>query len=165
MSILNLGKGHIRAQPAILELGKGHIRAQPAILELGKGHIRAQPAILELGRGHIRAQPAILELGKVHIRVKPGLSPYLPNGFQHGGKRRSVVLIGCIDNAPRDFPNDLIKELEGMFFRIPELANQRLEAERSMAPIVFITSNSTRSLPDAFCADATSPHGPFFYQA
>ena len=47
----------------------------------------------------------------------------LPEDFTHGGKRRSVVLIDEIDKAPRDFPNDVLNEVEGMYFRIPELGN------------------------------------------
>src|SRR5262245_6651572 len=37
--------------------------------------------------------------------------------------QRSVVLIDEIDKAPRDFPNDILNEVEALFFRIPELNN------------------------------------------
>ena len=74
----------------------------------------------------------------------------LPRGMAHPGKRhRSVVLIDEIDKAPRDFPNDLLFELEHMAFRIPEL-NDAVSAEPEMRPVVIITSNSERGLPDAF---------------
>lgn len=77
---------------------------------------------------------------------------WLPLTFVHGGPERSIVLIDEIDKAPRDFPNDLLNELEGMYFRIPELGmgNERIEAKAQLRPIVFITSNSEKSLPDAF---------------
>lgn len=75
---------------------------------------------------------------------------FLPPGFMHGGKRRSVVLIDEIDKAPRDFPNDILNEIEGMYFRIPELDNESIAAEPEMQPVVVITSNSEKDLPDAF---------------
>jgi MoxR-like ATPase len=73
-----------------------------------------------------------------------------PPGFAHGAPVRSVVLIDEIDKAPRDFPNDLLNELAGMYFRIPELRNAEVRAAREMRPIVIITSNSEKNLPDAF---------------
>lgn len=84
--------------------------------------------------------------------------PFLPEGFVHDGPRRSVVLIDEIDKAPRDFPNDLLNELEEMFFRVPELGNVRIPPLDDAGqgdvgqwrPIVLITSNSEKHLPDAF---------------
>jgi MoxR-like ATPase len=74
----------------------------------------------------------------------------LPPDFAHHGPVRSVVLIDEVDKAPRDFPNDILNEVEQMYFRIPELHNVVVEANRSMRPILVITSNSEKSLPDAF---------------
>jgi MoxR-like ATPase len=68
----------------------------------------------------------------------------------HTAPRRSVVLIDEIDKAPRDFPNDLLNEIEEMTFRIPELDNTEVRADPEMRPIVVITSNSEKNLPDAF---------------
>ncbi|WP_213765505.1 MoxR family ATPase [Caballeronia sp. dw_19] len=68
---------------------------------------------------------------------------------EHPEKRRSVVLIDEIDKAPRDVPNDLLVEVENMKFYIAEL-NRTVTAEKKMRPAVVITSNSERSLPDAF---------------
>src|SRR5262249_5197155 len=73
----------------------------------------------------------------------------------------SVVLIDEIDKAPRDFPNDLLNEVEGMFFRIPELGNARVAADPALAPILVITSNSERNLPDAFLRRCVYYHIPF----
>src|SRR4051812_14381634 len=56
------------------------------------------------------------------------VAAFLPEGFRHGGPRRSVVLIDEVDKAPRDFPNDLLNEVEGMFFRVPELGNVTISA-------------------------------------
>ncbi|MEW6645112.1 MAG: MoxR family ATPase [Pseudomonadota bacterium] len=74
----------------------------------------------------------------------------LPEGFSHRQKRRSVVLIDEVEKAPRDFPNDILNEIERMYFRIPELGNRRVEADEEFSPIVVMTNNSERSLPDAF---------------
>jgi MoxR-like ATPase len=74
----------------------------------------------------------------------------LPKDFTHPGKRRSVVLIDEVEKAPRDFANDMLNELERMYFRIPELGNRRIEADEAYYPIVVMTNNSEKSLPDAF---------------
>ncbi len=72
--------------------------------------------------------------------------------FQDGDEwqQRSIVLIDEVDKAPRDFPNDILNEIEGMYFKIPELGNKSLKADDEMRPIVIITSNSEKHLPDAF---------------
>lgn len=75
----------------------------------------------------------------------------IPKGdFVHGGQRRSLVLIDEIDKAPRDFPNDILNEVEGMYCRIPELGNKQLAADKAFRPILILTSNSEKHLPDAF---------------
>jgi MoxR-like ATPase len=58
-----------------------------------------------------------------------------------------VVLIDEIDKAPRDFPNDLLDELDRMEFRVPELG---LTCKAAHRPVVVVTSNSERQLPDPF---------------
>jgi MoxR-like ATPase len=68
----------------------------------------------------------------------------------HVKPQRSVVLIDEVDKAPRDFPNDILNELEHMYFRIPELGDVVLEAGPELQPIVIFTSNSEKDLPDAF---------------
>ncbi len=73
-----------------------------------------------------------------------------PKTFEHGEQRRSVVLIDEIDKAPRDFPNDILNEIENMYFRIPELENEKVCADPAMHPVVIITSNSEKNLPDPF---------------
>jgi MoxR-like ATPase len=60
---------------------------------------------------------------------------------------RRVVLIDEIDKAPRDFPNDLLDEIDQMEFRVPALDLSFKATER---PVVIITSNSERQLPDPF---------------
>ena len=85
----------------------------------------------------------------------------LPDEFQAFEKRRSVVLIDEIDKAPRDFPNDLLNELDQMYFRIPELGNVTIKADPDLQPIVIITSNSEKDLPDAFLRRCIYYHIPF----
>lgn len=63
-------------------------------------------------------------------------------------KKRMVVLIDEIDKAPRDLPNDVLAAIDLMYFEVPELKNKRYEAQHR--PIVIITSNSEKNLPDAF---------------
>lgn len=86
---------------------------------------------------------------------------FLPTGFMHGGQQRSVVLIDEVDKAPRDFPNDILNELENMYFRIPELGNVLIQASPEFQPIVIITSNSEKDLPDAFLRRCIYYHIPF----
>jgi MoxR-like ATPase len=84
--------------------------------------------------------------------------------LHHAGKpQRSVVLIDEIDKAPRDFTNDLLDELETMQFRVPELHDAVTPPlqDRNMRPIVIITSNSERQLPDAFLRRCLYFHIPF----
>ncbi|MGB3205067.1 MAG: MoxR family ATPase [Crinalium sp.] len=85
----------------------------------------------------------------------------LPSEIIHSQKIRSVVLIDEIDKAPRDFPNDLLNELELMYFRITELGNEKIVGNANLQPIVIITSNSEKDLPDAFLRRCIYYHIPF----
>jgi MoxR-like ATPase len=58
-----------------------------------------------------------------------------------------VLLIDEIDKADVEFPNDLLNELDEMSFHIHELDE---EVKARHRPIVIITSNSEKELPDAF---------------
>lgn len=102
-------------------------------------------------------------LGEAIIRTLPasGMKDYLPQEFLHDREERVVVLIDEIDKAPRDFPNDILNELEGLYFKIPELSNQKFTANPNLAPIVIITSNSEKSLPDPFLRRCVFYHIPF----
>jgi MoxR-like ATPase len=102
-----------------------------------------------------------LGIAILRANAEPTVRTYLPEEFHHGGQRRSVVLIDEIDKAPRDFPNDLLNEVEAMYFRIPELGNTLIAAEPSMHPLLVITSNSEKNLPDAFLRRCIFYHIPF----
>jgi MoxR-like ATPase len=58
-----------------------------------------------------------------------------------------VLLIDEIDKADLEFPNDLLNELDVMTFYIPETEETITAVQR---PIVIITSNAEKELPDAF---------------
>lgn len=85
--------------------------------------------------------------------------------------RRRVVLIDEIDKAPRDFPNDLLNELDRMEFSVPELDQDAEEPSRQgrravtyrarFRPIVIITSNSERQLPLPFLRRCVFHHITF----
>jgi MoxR-like ATPase len=65
--------------------------------------------------------------------------------FESG--QRPVLLIDEIDKADIEFPNDLLQELDRMSFDVYE-TQERIEARER--PIVVITSNNEKELPDAF---------------
>jgi MoxR-like ATPase len=58
-----------------------------------------------------------------------------------------VLLIDEIDKADIEFPNDLLLELDAMRFRVDETGEEIVAKER---PVVIITSNNEKELPDAF---------------
>ena len=58
-----------------------------------------------------------------------------------------VLLIDEVDKADIEFPNDLLQELDRMSFDVYETQQRITAAER---PIVVITSNNEKELPDAF---------------
>lgn len=67
------------------------------------------------------------------------------DAFTH--PRRPVLLIDEIDKADIEFPNDLLQELDRMEFYVYE-TGETITAERR--PVVMITSNNEKELPDAF---------------
>ncbi|HEY6178999.1 MAG TPA: MoxR family ATPase [Kofleriaceae bacterium] len=70
-----------------------------------------------------------------------------PLGEALSAPSRVVLLIDEIDKADLEFPNDLLHELDVMRFKIDETGREIVAAER---PIVVITSNNEKELPDAF---------------
>jgi MoxR-like ATPase len=63
----------------------------------------------------------------------------------------SLVLIDELDKAPRDTPNDMLNEIERLGFDIPELGVRvAVPGDARTRPIVVITSNSEKSLPEPF---------------
>ena len=70
-----------------------------------------------------------------------------PLGQALAADERVVLLIDEIDKADVEFPNDLLLELDAMRFHIDETGEDIAARER---PIVLITSNNEKELPDAF---------------
>ena len=62
-------------------------------------------------------------------------------------EKRPILLIDEIDKADIEFPNDLLQELDKMEFFVYETQERVVAAQR---PIVIITSNNEKELPDAF---------------
>ena len=68
-------------------------------------------------------------------------------GDAFSSEKQVILLIDEIDKADLEFPNDLLWELDKMEFYIPE-TGETIKAKKR--PIVIITSNAEKELPDAF---------------
>lgn len=82
-------------------------------------------------------------------RVKD-ISNYIVKGVlwqAFDADQQTVVLIDEVDKADIEFPNDLLRELDRMEFHVYET---RETVQARHRPIVFITSNNEKELPDAF---------------
>jgi MoxR-like ATPase len=106
-----------------------------------------------VGRLHDTQLDAV---GKLDEKIKEQIESN-PEYYVHYGPlgqafklldRRSVVLIDEIDKADIDFPNDLLLELDERRFFIEELQRKPVIAQQP--PIVIVTSNDEKDLPDAF---------------
>jgi len=81
-------------------------------------------------------------VGDIANYIKPGV---LWDAF--ASETPAVVLIDEIDKADIEFPNDLLRELDRMEFHVYETQQTIVAAHR---PLVVITSNNEKELPDAF---------------
>lgn len=108
-------------------------------------------------------------LGKAILFTLPHaqIADILPDPADHPGVGRSVVLIDEIDKAPRDFPNDILNELERLYFRIPELQQpdsrsvREVRADPAFRPLLVLTSNNERNLPAPFLRRCVFHHIEF----
>ncbi len=82
---------------------------------------------------------------KVHDIKNYIVRGMLWNAFESDAQ--SVLLIDEVDKADIEFPNDLLRELDRMEFYVYET---RELVKAKQRPIVFITSNNEKELPDAF---------------
>jgi MoxR-like ATPase len=87
----------------------------------------------QFGEGDVADIARYIKLGKL--------------GEAFASPERVVLLIDEIDKADLEFPNDLLWELDRMEFYIPETHENVAAVHR---PIVLITSNAEKELPDAF---------------
>lgn len=108
-------------------------------------------------RNFIRFQGLGAAILQALARNEPWLQPALKRNEFTDKPVASVVLIDEIDKAPRDVPNDLLVQLEQWSFDVPEFS--RVPGYPSTGftldkddprPLVFITSNGEKPLPDAF---------------
>jgi len=95
---------------------------------------------------------AVGRLRDVQMKIKQPISHYIHYGALGKAFRRTdvrpIVLIDEIDKADIDFPNDLLIEIEDRHFTVTEMDHEEIEATQK--PIIFITSNDEKALPDAF---------------
>ncbi len=70
-----------------------------------------------------------------------------PMGRAFQSEERKVLLIDEVDKADIEFPNDLLRELDEMRFTVSETSDEVVAKQR---PVVIITSNNEKELPDAF---------------
>jgi MoxR-like ATPase len=87
----------------------------------------------QFGEGDVKDIGKYIKLGKL--------------GESFATDEQVVLLIDEIDKADLEFPNDLLWELDQMEFYIPETKETVAAKKR---PIVIITSNAEKELPDAF---------------
>ncbi len=98
--------------------------------------------------------------------IQPGP---LWEAFEGASTRHMGLLLDEIDKAPRDFPNDLLEEIDSYHFTVPELpkthGDHRVDARRRGAAgslaLVVVTSNGERQLPDAFLRRCVHHHVEF----
>ena len=90
------------------------------------------------------------QLGGVHGGRVHDIANYIVKGVlwqAFSAETPTVILIDEIDKADIEFPNDLLRELDRMEFYVYETRELVRARHR---PIVFITSNNEKELPDAF---------------
>ena len=95
-----------------------------------------------------QAHPDLKEPGS-YVRLGP-LGRAIERA-SHG--QRSVVLIDEVDKADIDFPNDLLHELDRLTFEVAEVPGRRYAVpadQPELRPIVIVTNNEEKTLPDAF---------------
>ncbi len=92
----------------------------------------------------------LVRIGETSNSKVENLNNYIklgPLGRAFKNEQRTVVLIDEIDKADIDFPNDLLRELDEQQFSIDETGEI---VKAAAPPILFITSNDEKDLPDAF---------------
>jgi MoxR-like ATPase len=82
------------------------------------------------------------DVGDIRSYIKLG-----PLGRVFAAEDRHVLLIDEVDKADLEFPNDILRELDEMRFTIMETDDEIVAKDR---PVVIITSNNEKELPDAF---------------
>jgi MoxR-like ATPase len=103
-------------------------------------------------------------LAKAILRTLPQhrIPAPLQSVARHDAPGRSVVLVDELDKAPRDFPNDLLNQVENLEFTVPEIGlDDPVRADPQSAPLVVISSNSEKQLPEPFLRRCVYHHIEF----
>lgn len=103
-----------------------------------------------LGRAIVHSLDSALALPAPLIARFAENTEASPDNHVDAWGQRSLVLIDEIDKAPRDVPNDLLNQIEHMYFRMPECGGIEIRGNAARRPLLLFTSNSERFLPDAF---------------
>jgi len=82
------------------------------------------------------------DVGDIRSYIRMG-----PLGRVFSAESRQVLLIDEVDKADLEFPNDILREIDEMRFSVLETGDEVVAKER---PVVVITSNNEKELPDAF---------------
>jgi len=138
----------VKGEPGTGKTVLAHEVAEALGLELIEWHIKSTTkaqqglyeydAVSRLRDGQL-GDPRVQDIGNYIVRGK------LWDAFD--AAEQSVVLIDEIDKADIEFPNDLLLELDRMQFFVYETRQTVVAKQR---PIVIITSNNEKELPDAF---------------
>lgn len=97
-------------------------------------------SIREEATARLKTSDILEETGNAYLK-------YGELGKAFNSHKQAVILIDEIDKADIDFPNDLLQELDQGVFLIDEIGERKELIKR---PIIFITSNDEKDLPEAF---------------
>src|SRR4051794_15263988 len=138
----------VKGEPGTGKTVLAHEVAQSLGLPLIEWHIKSTTkaqqglyeydAVSRLRDGQL-GDPRVHDIGNYIVRGK------LWDAF--GSAEQTVVLIDEVDKADIEFPNDLLLELDRMRFFVYETRETVIARHR---PVVIITSNNEKELPDAF---------------
>lgn len=126
------------------------IRRQLGLEPVLRFHTRSE----HQGRDCLYTFDALARLydAQAHVEAARDASRYvrmaaLGEAIRWRGPRPRIVLIDEIDKASRDFPNDLLQAIDEMGFTVRETGE---EVQCTVRPIVVVTSNNERQLPEPF---------------
>lgn len=115
------------------------------------GHFQAANMQKETGSSiDIKQFIRLNALGRAIALTNPSNAEDLFVGEDLPKAQSSLVLIDEIDKAPLDFSNDLLNEIESYSFRIKEDNHREIKKSDQHRIALILTSNSEKTLPDAF---------------